>query len=124
MRPVPAVVIRPRWRVSPALRSLGTTPREASRAWAECNRVLSSIVATNALDGTGPTPGAVASRAAIGLRAATSAMRSFATTMCALRGAKTAHSGASAVVSAGDRSRSAIRVGTHALALVGPRTPS
>ena len=62
--------------------------------------------------------------AAIGARAATLAMRSFATTMCALRGAKPAHRGARAVVSAGDRSRSAIRVGTHALALVGPRTPS
>ena len=41
-----------------------------------------------------------------------------------MSGAKTANSGSSSVVSVGDSSSAAIRVGTHALALVGTRSPS
>ncbi len=85
---------------------------------------MSSIVATNALAVTGPTPGAVARRATTGSLAATVAMRRSAAAICSLSEAYTAKSGASSVVSAGDRSSAAIRAGTHALALVGTRNPS
>lgn len=49
-------------RFSPELRTLDTTPRQASNRCAVCNRVMSSIDTTNALAVTGPTPGAVARR--------------------------------------------------------------
>jgi hypothetical protein len=55
---------------------------------------------------------------------ANAAMRASAPAICALSGANTAKSGANSVVKVGDRSSSAIRVGTHALALLGTRSPS
>ena len=85
---------------------------------------MSSIVATNALAVTSPTPGAVVRRAAIGSAFAKAAIRASATAIGAVRGANTANSGASSGVNVGDRSRSAIRVGTHALLLGGTRSPS
>ncbi len=55
---------------------------------------------------------------------ANAAMRASATAICAFRAANTAKSGANSVVNVGDRSSSALRVGTQALALVGTRSPS
>jgi hypothetical protein len=71
-------------------------------------------MATTALAVTGPTPGAVVERVAIGSSFANAALRVSATASCALSGANTANRGASSVVHVGGRSSSAIRVGTHA----------
>ena len=48
MRVSPRSVIRPRARRSPALDSLGTSPRYACTWWALCNRPTSSSAATKA----------------------------------------------------------------------------
>ncbi len=67
---------------------------------------------------------AVVRRVAIGSSFANAARRASATAICAFNGANTAKSGANSAVNVGDRSSAAIRVGTHALALVGTRSPS
>jgi len=85
---------------------------------------MSSIVATNALAVTGPTPGAVVRSAAIGSSFMKAATRASATAICAVSGSNTANRADSSVVNVGERSTAAIRVGTHALLLIGTRSPS